>query len=296
MSDLATSVSPESRPDPVLAEAPHRIGTVTLVVHDLEQLSRFYQEVIGLALLQRDETVAVLGAGAVPLLTLRKDLAARRWSPREAGLFHTAFLLPSRADLGAWLRSTAERRIPVSGASDHIVSEAVYLNDPEGNGIEIYADRPSAGWSWQQGSVAISTERLDVEGVIAAATGPWSGMPQGGSVGHVHLQAGDLARSQVFYVDLLGFDITARYPGALFLGSGGYHHQLATNIWNSRGAPPRTEPTTGLAEVEIRLRNRDILAATRARLAEGGVAFEEGEAGLSVKDPWGTGLRLVPAA
>ena len=292
MPDQATLASP----DPILAAAPHRVGAITLVVHDLARMVGFYQEVIGLAVLGREGDTATLGAGPTPLLYLRREPSARLWTRREAGLFHTAFLLPSRASLGAWLRFVAARRFPISGASDHIVSEAVYLDDPEGNGIEVYADRPSADWSWRTEGIAMSTEAMDIEGVIGAATQPWSGMPAGGSIGHVHLQTGDLTHAQGFYAGLLGFDITARYPGALFFGSGGYHHQLATNLWNSRGAPMRGEPTTGLAEVVLLAKEDSVIAATRARLTEAAVTFAAVDDGLLVSDPWGTVVRLVSAA
>jgi catechol 2,3-dioxygenase len=292
MPDHATLAAP----DPILAEAPQRVGAVTLVVHDLDTMTGFYQDVIGLAVLGRQGEVATLGAGTIPLLHLRREPSARLWTRREAGLFHTAFLLPSRAALGAWLRFMAARRVPISGASDHIVSEAVYLDDPEGNGIEVYADRPSASWSWRAEGIAMSTEAMDIEGVMGAATEAWTGMPAGGSIGHVHLQTGDLSHAQGFYAGLLGFDITARYPGALFFGAGGYHHQLATNLWNSRGAPMRSAPTTGLAEVVLLAKGDDVVAATRARLTEAAVTFAEVEGSLLVRDPWGTALRLVSAA
>ena len=209
---------------------------------------------------------------------------------------HTAFLLPSRADLGAWLRHMAERQLPIEGASDHIVSEAVYLTDPEGNGIEVYADRSSRTWTFAHGAVRMSTERLDLEDVMGSARGPWTGLPPGSSVGHVHLQAGDLSRAAGFYEALLGFGITARYPGALFFGSGGYHHQLATNLWNSRGAPARTDLTTGLSEVGLVIKGKPLLEAIRARLEAAAIPSEASPTGVLVRDPWGTAFRLVAGA
>ena len=172
-----------------------------------------------------------LGVDATALLELRHEPAARPWRASEVGLFHTAFLLPRRGDLGAWFAHVAARGLPLSGAADHLVSEAVYLNDPEGNGIEIYVDRPSSAWPQaQDGSVVMHNAPLDYTGLAHATTAPWAGMPSGGRIGHVHLQVGALEAAERFYVDALGFDVTCRYPGATFLGAGGYHHQLATNI------------------------------------------------------------------
>jgi len=227
------------------------IGKVTLTVNDLGKVSDYYAQVVGLHVLARDGQSALLGSHGQTLLELREDKAARRASPREAGLFHTAFLLPSRADLGAWLRRALEAQARLQGASDHLVSEAIYLADPEGNGIEIYRDRPRGEWTVVNGMVEMATEPLDAEGLLAAAEKPFNAMPDGTVVGHVHLQAGALAPAEAFYAGQLGFPVTCRFPGAVFYGDGGYHHHLATNIWNSRNAPARSYPATGLASVEI---------------------------------------------
>ena len=276
--------------DPVLTAAPHRIGTVTLVVHDLEGVIAFYRDAIGLAVLSASAEEAALGTAGRPLLRLRADRSARIRSPREAGLFHTAFLMPSRADLGSWLAHAAESRLPLQGASDHDVSEAIYLADPEGNGIEIYADRPSGSWVHGPDGVLMRSEPLDLQDLLRAGRERvWSGFPTGGTVGHVHLQVGGLAPAESFYGDLLGFDVMCRYPGATFFGSGGYHHQLAANIWNSRGAADRDLPSTGLAEVEL-LTAPEALDAARKR---SGLA---GSGDLVLRDPWGTSVRLTPAA
>jgi catechol 2,3-dioxygenase len=243
------------------------IGKVALTVNDLGKVADYYQDVVGLHLLARDGESARLGSGGETLLELREDKAARRASAREAGLFHTAFLLPSRADLGAWLRGAVERQIRLQGAADHLVSEAVYLADPEGNGIEIYRDRPRDEWTVENGMVEMATEPLDAEGVMAAAEMPWDSAPDGTVVGHVHLQAGALAPAEAFYNGVLGFPVTCRFPGAVFYGDGGYHHHLATNVWNSRGAGARSYPATGLASVEI---------------------VAPGAEGRVLVDPWGT--------
>ncbi|RVU19805.1 VOC family protein [Methylobacterium oryzihabitans] len=279
----------------MLARAPHRIGRVVLVVRDLDRVAGFYLDAIGLDLLHRDAASADLGTGENVLLTLRADPGARRSAPREAGLFHTAFLLPSRIDLGAWLRHAADRGLRLDGAADHLVSEAIYLSDPEGNGIEIYADRPDAVWPRTPTGVAMANAPLDRPALMALAGAPWRGLPAGASVGHVHLRVGALEPADRFYAGLLGFDVTCRFPGASFYGSGGYHHQLAANIWHSEGARPADGPRTGLAAVEFRFA-ADALDAARRRFGEAGVGVETGAAGgLSVTEPWGVALRLLPA-
>ena len=281
---------------PVLAAAPHRIGTVSLVVNDLEAVRRFYEDVVGLRVIERDGATVRLGAGPAVLLELTGDPAARRRSRREAGLFHTAFLLPDRADLGAWIAFAAERRITLQGAADHAVSEAVYLADPEGNGIEIYADHPAERWPRAAGGYAMTTDPLDLHELVeAAGDGRWTGFPEAGAVGHVHLQVGAIPEAEAFYRDLLGFDLTCRYPGGSFFGSGGYHHQVAANIWNSRGAPPLTDGATGLSGFELVVRDRAVVDAAAARLATAAVATTPAEGGFTVADPWGTRILLRTA-
>jgi catechol 2,3-dioxygenase len=280
--------------EPILARAPHRIGKVALVTRDLAQVSRFYQDVIGLRVVEEKPGTVRLGTGSSVLLELRHKPDARIRSPREAGLFHTAFLLPSRVDLGAWLDFAAQRRVLIHGASDHLVSEAIYLSDPEGNGIEIYADRPSSAWPCMgDGMFAMPSEPLDLQDLLrAGADRPWSGFPEDGIVGHMHLQVGAIAPAENFYADLLGFDITCRYPGGSFYGSGGYHHQLATNIWNSRGAAPITDTATGLAEFELVARDEAVVAATHERLLRAGYPMADGDRGLHIHDPWGISILL----
>lgn len=273
------------------------MGRVALTVNDLDAVRAFYESAVGLHLLRSDATSAELGVGGDILLELRADRTARRGSPREAGLFHTAFLLPSRRDLGRWLKHAAGAGVPLVGAADHSVSEALYLSDPEGNGVEIYSDRPLLEWRWQNGQVYMPSEHLDRRALIAASGDEaWQGFPPGSKIGHVHLQVGAIAPAEAFYGDVLGLDITCRYPGGTFYAANGYHHHIATNIWNSRGAGPRSYPATGLAEVEIRL-GAARLAATggRAKASKTGPA-----ANLMLADPWGTAIALaanpVPAA
>ncbi|MGF9764616.1 VOC family protein [Microvirga sp. 0TCS3.31] len=274
------------------AGAPVRIGMVALTVRDLDTVSRFYQEVIGLTPVDTGPGLVRLGVGTTVLLELRHDPAAPLAIPRAAGLFHTAFLLPTRAALAQWLLHAAELGVPLHGASDHLVSEAIYLADPEGNGIEVYWDRPSETWAWRDGLVEMATEALDLNSLVATVrTRDWSGLPAGATIGHIHLQVGALDPSDRFYAGILGLDVVCRYPGATFLSSGGYHHHIGTNIWNSRSAPIRMEPTTGLANVEL-VTNVDVLDAVRSRLSPEQAA-EASPTRLPLHDPWGTSVTLV---
>ncbi|MDF3606022.1 VOC family protein [Paracoccus sp. DMF-8] len=256
-----------------MSDAPVEIGRVALVARDLERLTAFYRDDIGLAELARDPETVRLGVGDRTLIELRGDKAARIADHRQAGLFHTAFLLPDRKDLGAWLRHAAERGLRLDGASDHGVSEALYLRDPEGNGIEIYVDREKAQWPWDGKEVGMFSIRLDLADLMAATNTPWAGAPDGSVVGHVHLQVGDLDRAEGFMTGDLGLDVMQRGPGARFFSSGGYHHHLAGNIWNSQGAGPRASGETGLAEVQL--------------LLDPGLATSE------LTDPWGTRFSLT---
>lgn len=271
------------------SDAPLSIGTVSLTVHDLDAVSRFYEQTLGLQLISAEPGLRRFGAGDKVLLELRHDPKARRRSPAEAGLFHTAFLLPDRADLGRWIKHAVQARLAVQGASDHLVSEAIYLADPEGNGIEIYADRPRSAWSVENGKIKMTTQPLDIEDLVAAAgTAHWRGYPEGGIIGHVHLQVGALTPADQFYGDVLGLDVVAGSPGASFLSTGGYHHHLAANIWNSRGAGERDLPSTGLANVAMVAADDKVLAALRDRAEAAGLAVEGSGKDFSLRDPWKT--------
>ncbi|MBO9456342.1 VOC family protein [Paracoccus sp. R12_1] len=248
------------------------IDHVALTVRDLRGMARFYETALGLSSHGGDGETCRLGAGDRVLLELRRDIAAPPRDPRQPGLFHTAFLLPGRADLGRWLRHAAQSGVRLTGASDHGVSEAVYLDDPEGNGIEIYRDRPQQDWSRQGDRIEMFTMRLDLDDLAAAASGDWQGAPQGATVGHVHLQVGDLDRADDFFRNDLGLARTFDAPGGAWYGWNGYHHHLAGNVWNSRGAGPRDPNMTGLAEVIVKHHPR---------------------AGSMTQDPWGTHFRFI---
>jgi catechol 2,3-dioxygenase len=273
------------------------LGIARLRVADLGRSLAFYHELVGFDVMGRSGATALLGAGGAPLLHLEAHagLAPR---PRSAtGLFHIALLLPSRADLGAMLRRLIEKSVPL-GASDHIVSEALYLDDPDDNGLEIYADRPRASWSWEGGEIAMATEPLDARGLVADAAPaqePYH-LPQGTRIGHIHLQVGDLATARRFYVDILGMEVTTQsYPGALFVSAGGYHHHLGLNVWRSRGLGAAPENAAGLDAFELRLPAETDLAPVRRRLEEAGVDLVEDQRGFTVRDPWANRIAVRSA-
>lgn len=248
------------------------IDHIALTVHDLPAMVDFYAKVLGLSRIGGDGETERLGAGDKTLLELRRDPAAKARDPHQAGLFHSAFLLPDRADLAEWLRHAADSGLRLTGASDHGVSEAIYLDDPEGNGIEIYRDRPDAEWVRQGNRIEMFTRRLDLNDLLASVRKPWAGAPEGSTVGHVHMQVGDLDRADDFFAGDLGLTRTFDGPGGAWYGWNGYHHQLAGNIWNSRGAGVRDPDMTGLAEV--------VLNAPDA-------------AGQVLTDPWGIRFRFI---
>jgi catechol 2,3-dioxygenase len=280
----------DSKPVPLDAhDAPFHIGAVTLRVNDLAALTAFYRDTIGLRVIAQEAGATTLGVDRVALVRLIEG-GARATSP--AGLFHLAILLPSRAALADWVGHAARARIALEGASDHLVSEALYLSDPEGNGVEIYRDRPRADWPRRDGAIKMATERLDLDALLhEAKSGDYTGMPAGTRMGHIHLRVGDTTEAEAFYQGKLGFDVMVRYPGASFLSSGGYHHHIAGNVWNSRGAGARQAGEIGLDRFELVARDAAEFAAMRARiLAAGG---EEDPDGLAIADPWGNRLILT---
>jgi catechol 2,3-dioxygenase len=275
---------------------PAYIGHSHLVVTDLAQVSSFYQTMMGLSVIEKTASGEVLGVGGVPLLTLTTDGQAKRAPRNAAGLFHTAFLMPSRPELARWLRHAAGNGVVIEGASDHIVSEAIYLSDPEGNGIEIYADRPHEQWKFHDdGTVEMATLRLDLQALYESAPlDAWTGMVDGSAIGHLHLQVGDIPEANAFYRDVLGMKLmAARYQGASFFATGNYHHHLGANVWNSRGAGPRAVNMTGLSDYTLRFNDKATLESAVARLETLEIKSEKRDGGVSLKDPWGIGLTLT---
>lgn len=273
---------------------PAYVGQAHLVVRDLPRVSDFYRKIIGLSVLEKHPSGEVLGVNGLPLLTLSTSQTAERAPRTAAGLFHTAFLLPTRDDLAHWLAHAAHNNIRLEGASDHLVSEAIYLADPEGNGIEVYRDRLPEEWSYQpDGTVEMATIGLNLQALYdSAPKKPFEGAAAGTAIGHIHLQVGDIPQADEFYRDVLGLKIMARYPGASFFGSGAYHHHVAANIWNSRGAEARRDNMTGLSGYALKFNEAGALDTALAALDRLEIATERQADGIALKDPWGIGLSL----
>lgn len=284
---------------PFAVTTPMHIGQAALRVRDLDPMIDYYRSVLGMNEVGRTARGVTLGVGSVPLLDLVHKPAADFESPTSAGLFHIAYLMPSRKDLARWLVHAALRQVPLSGFADHNVSEAVYLNDPEGNGIEVYSDRPKDAWVWSGRVVKMGTEPLDVDNLVALTdtkTDHYEVAPAGMRIGHIHLRVGEIAAARGFYEQAVGLQPTqdAR-SDASFLSSGGYHHHLAVNSWNSRGAKERNAMETGLDWFSITVRNPDDLEAQKTRLRAAGYVLVEMENDMvEAIDPWGTRLRLMP--
>ncbi|MGH2436037.1 MAG: VOC family protein [bacterium] len=275
------------------------IGLVHLTVADLTAASRFYLDVLGFRIAAREHgrtSFSASGETPVHLILSENPKATRR---RTAGLYHFAILLPTRQDLARVLRHLIDSGAPIEGASDHGVSEAVYLHDVEGNGIEIYADRPRERWPVRNGTLAMGTDALDVEDLLDHAGQPWDGMPAGTGIGHIHLRVGDLARSERFYAGTLGFEVIVRsYPGALFVSAGGYHHHIGLNTWAGTGIPPMTPEGAGLRYFSITIPEQQALDDAVRRLRNmGGVNDDivDGPVrGVLARDPDGIGVLLTP--
>ena len=233
------------------------IGQVSLVVRDLDRSRRFYQDVLGFSEVgDPNEGVAstLLSAGGRMLIELHERADAIPKPRRSTGLYHFAILVPSRAALGRSLRRLADQRWPITGAADHLVSEALYLNDPDGLGIEIYRDRPRESWTIMDGQIAMASDPLDLQAIQdePGADTPWTGLEAGTVIGHVHLHVPQLDRAEALYCDRVGFTPTLRgYPGALFVAAGGYHHHLGLNTWVGVGAPAPPENAVGLRSFTI---------------------------------------------
>ena len=281
------------------------MGAVTLDVADLDAMTAYYRDAVGLSVLDSAGPVVTLGrsgnasAASVPVVVLRHSPTLKHAGPREAGLFHTAILFETQAALAAAVYTVGTAHPQrFTGSSDHLVSQAFYFDDPEGNGVELYWDRDRTQWSWVHGQVEMGTlfldpnaflrEHLTEEAVAAHGSAP-------SVVGHVHLSVGDVTTARDFYVDRLGFDLTTSFGGqAIFVSAGGYHHHMAMNVWRSAGAGRRM-PALGLGQVDIALPNADELGAIAERLRHFGLGPRDDGRTLEVDDPWGTRIRLASA-
>ena len=284
----------------ILSPTSH-MDAVTLRVGNLDNMSTYYENALAMEPLEERavgrEVHRVLGRGTTPMVRMVHTPDLPAGNPREAGLFHTAFLFESPESLAATVyRAAQDPRTQFTGSSDHLVSEAFYFTDPEGNGIELYRDRAQADWSYIEGQLQMDTLFLDPNAYLQqhlTQEALDAGSALAGTVGHVHLQVGDIAQAADFYVNALGFETTvASYPGALFASAGGYHHHLGMNIWNSRGAGPRAA-RLGLGDVAIAVPDRTDLDALAERLRDHGTAFQDDGAQIVANDPWGTQVTIA---
>ena len=285
-----TQKNPASSGETPVLPATLRLGPVHLTVTDLDRSVVFYRDNIGLELHNREGSVAAMGAGDEDLLFLYEEPGARR-AGRHAGLYHFALLHSSREELARTALRLAATRTRIQGASDHGISEAIYLPDPDGNGIELAADRPREAWpdlsnpGWDSGP-----EPLDMDGLLASIAGeePGPEIDRGLTVGHVHLHVGDLQRGLDFYRDILGFELMTFLPGAAaFVAAGGYHHHLGFNVWRGQGVPPAPEGGVGLRHWTVVLDDADAVAEVAGRALEAGTEVEERGDDFVVRDPWG---------
>lgn len=275
-----------------------RLGAIRLRAGDAASLASFYEHAIGLERLgDAAGGVVRLGVGGRPLVELTPAPDAPPRPPRTAGLFHLALLVPDRAELARTIERVVRGGGRFTGGSDHLVSEAMYLNDPEGNGIELYRDRPREEWrTGEGGELEMATLPIDLDGVLAEPHAGDDGMPAGTTLGHVHLNVADLAAAEAFYSGVLGFDVVVRgYPQALFVSAGGYHHHLGLNTWNGVGAPAAPAGSRGLEWFEIALPEASDAEAVIARAEAAGLPVTRDEAGALLRDPAGNGVRLVGA-
>ncbi|NNM86208.1 MAG: VOC family protein [Phycisphaerales bacterium] len=272
----------------------HTLGPVTLIVADLKRCTEFYHQTLGLTIRQSDTQHVSLGTAQQELLVLR-HLPHAPPAGVTTGLYHIAFLLPSRQDLARQLLHFERSRTQLSGAADHDVSEALYLADPEGNGLEIYRDRPRDEWLYPGGHLQMGTKALHWKSLLASAdsTEAFTGMPAGTRLGHLHLRVSDLASAEAFYRDVLGMDVTARYGhDASFLSYIGYHHHLGINTWESRGAPPAPLGARGLEHFSLRVATSELWDHILSRATAVNVVKQQSGDEALLHDPSGIAIRL----
>jgi catechol 2,3-dioxygenase len=291
MGTTATSTQGERRQ--VLPDA-LSLGAAHLKVAELDRAIAWYSEVLGFQLHGRDGDVARLGAGGDDLIVLHERPGARTVS-RHSGLYHVAILYPSRLELARVTQRIAEAQTPIQGASDHGTHEAIYLPDPDGNGLELAADRPADQWPNLADITAIAPQPLDMGGLFNLVSGR-DAVPEADietRVGHLHLHVGDIAEAKHFYRDLVGFDLITEMDSAAFVSAGGYHHHLAFNIWQGKGAPPAPEDAAGLLFWTVELPSAEDVDAARQRIEDGGFATGAVEGGFETRDPSGNAVRIV---
>jgi len=286
-------VSPTSAPATPAIAADTSLGAVSLTVSDLARSRAFYETALGLGVREADDGTLAFGVpGGGDLVRLYGDASAPALDRRATGLYHLAILFGTRLDLAHALARLAEAHWSLDGVADHLVSEALYLSDPDGNGIELYRDRPRDEWRYADGQLEMATLPLDLRGLadeLAAADGPQPAAPAGTMIGHVHLQVAGIPDAEAFYHGVLGFDVMTRgYPGALFVSAGGYHHHLGLNTWHSAGSGPAAPGTVGLRSYEVVLPDRAELDRVLDRVRAAGLPVDGSAAGpAAVRDPSG---------
>ena len=287
----------DSNPVNVSRSLPLTPHSVDLNALSVDVLARFYADTLGLDQAAGEAGSRCFTAGTTPILTTNPAAPHSKSAPPTTGLYHLAILVPSRLDLARVLRRLLEHDVPLQGASDHGVSEALYLADPEGNGIEIYADRAPQNWPRKDSQIEMFTRRFDFDGVMGelrADGGPWDGMPGGTRVGHVHLKVSDLGSAEAFYRDVIGFDLMLRFgDSASFLSTGGYHHHVGLNTWESLGRAASAPGAPGLRLVTFTVEDAARLRSIEARAAEAGVATDARDGRLVLTDPSGIQVALV---
>ncbi|GAC1430210.1 MAG: catechol 2,3-dioxygenase [Ktedonobacteraceae bacterium] len=280
----------------VLDPATH-VGLVTIAVSSLERSLQYYQSGLGFTIREQKERTVLLGAATgSPILALVEQRNAQPQPAHTTGLYHFAVLLPTRKDLGRFLSHLVESQMPLGGYADHLVSEALYLSDPDGNGIEVYRDRPRSTWTWQNGQVAMASDPIDLEALMAEGrrdTSVWSGLPAHTTLGHMHLRVANIPQGVQFYHGVLGFDIVLQMPSALFISAGGYHHHIGMNIWESRNGPQPPHNAVGLRFFTIQLPDAAALTKVVTRLQAVNWSSEQHEVGVTLHDPWGNKLLLT---
>ena len=273
-----------------------RIGAVHLTISSLDDSIRFYQAHLGFVVHRREERTAWLGAGGADLLVLSACERAPR-ARGTTGLYHFAVLVPTRADLARAFMRLVETDTLMQGAADHGVSEALYLADVDGNGIEIYRDRPRGEWPFANGQLRMGADPIDFDDLASAASPSGAGLARETVIGHVHLHVSRLDEAQRFYVDVLGFELMQRYgPSALFVSAGGYHHHIGLNTWAGVGAPPAPPGAIGLRHFDVMLSDESARSAVEERLRAADVPIERTDEGLLVRDPAKNFVLLIVAA
>lgn len=275
------------------------LGPVTLAVANLSRSVTFYTQLLGLETISTRDGAADLGAGGQTLLHLIEQPGAMPQPRRSTGLYHVAILLPTRADLARLIIHLAQSRFQIAGYADHLVSEAFYLNDPDGNGLELYRDRPREDWPMMDGGmVRMDNAPIDFDDFFAEAEREgkaWAGMPAGTIIGHMHLKVGDADVARNFYRDVIGFDVMAYFPGAAFVSAGGYHHHLGMNAWESRGGTTPPAGSVGLREWTVIVPDAEALNAVAERAEATNALVERGDDFALIHDPWHTPMRVVLA-